>query len=357
MAAYKDTERNTWYVAFYYRDWKGVNKKKKKRGFRTKKEALEWEQKFKQRQAPSLDMLFSDFIEVYGEDMKPRLKYNTWLTKEHIIKTKLIPYFGQKKMNEIKATDIIRWQNTLMEFRDENGIGYSKPYLRTIQAQLSAIFNHAIRLYELQSNPVHKAGGMGGERQKKITVWTKEEYMKFSEAVWDKPQSFYAFEILYWAGLRVGELLALTANDIDFEHKRISVSKSYQRLQGEDYLTGPKTERGNRMVDIPDFLCEELREYLGMLYGYMPDQRIFQITKSYLHHELERGAKSAGVKRIRVHDLRHSHVSMLIDMGFTPVAIAERMGHENIDITMHYAHMFPTAQKEMAAKLNQQKVG
>lgn len=205
MAAYKDTERNTWYVAFYYRDWKGVNRKKKKRGFRTKKEALEWEQKFKQRQAPSLDMLFSDFIEVYGEDMKPRLKYNTWLTKEHIIKTKLIPYFGQKKMNEIKATDIIRWQNTLMEFRDENGIGYSKPYLRTIQAQLSAIFNHAIRLYELQSNPVHKAGGMGGERQKKITVWTKEEYMKFSEAVWDKPQSFYAFEILYWAGLRVGD--------------------------------------------------------------------------------------------------------------------------------------------------------
>ena len=128
-------------------------------------------------------------------------------------------------------------------------------------------------------------------------------------------------------------------------------------MQGEDYLTGPKTVRGNRIVDIPDFLCEELREYLGMLYGYMPDQRIFQITKSYLHHELERGAKSAGVKRIRVHDLRHSHVSMLIDMGFTPVAIAERMGHENIDITMHYAHMFPTAQKEMAAKLNQEKVG
>lgn len=357
MAAYKDTQRNTWFVAFYYKDWKGDNKKKKKRGFRTKKEALEWEQRFKQKQAASLDMFFSDFVELYGNDKKSRLKYNTWLTKEHIIKTKLIPYFGQKKMNEIKPTDIIRWQNTMMEFQDENGNSYSKDYLRSIQAQLSAIFNHAVCFYELKDNPVRKAGGIGGEKRKEISVWTKEEYLKFSGEVWNKPQSYYAFEILYWGGLRVGELLALTANDIDFTNKTINVNKSYQRLEGKDFITEPKTEKSNRIVDIPDFLCEELQEYLRMLYGILPNQRIFQVTKYYLHHELERGAKAAGVKKIRVHDLRHSHVSMLIDMGFTPVAIAGRMGHENIDITMHYAHMFPSAQKEMAEKLNTVRVG
>lgn len=133
MAAYKDKERNTWYVAFYYRDWQGNNKKKKKRGFKTKREALEWEQSFRQKQAASLDMLFKDFVEVYTEDMKPRLKYNTWLTKEHIIKTKLLPYFGSKKMNEIKAADIVKWQNKMMSFRDEEGNGYSKVYLKTLQ--------------------------------------------------------------------------------------------------------------------------------------------------------------------------------------------------------------------------------
>lgn len=141
---------------------------------------------------------------------------------------------------------------------------------------------------------------MGGERRKEMMVWTKEEYLKFSEAIMDKPQSYYAFEILYWTGLRVGELLALTPADIDFENKTITINKSYQRLQGEDYITDPKTEKSNRTVSIPDFLCEELEEYIAMLYGFKADDRMFQITKSYLHHEMERGAKIAGVQRIRI---------------------------------------------------------
>lgn len=198
---------------------------------------------------------------------------------------------------------------------------------------------------------------MGGERRKEMMVWTKEEYQKFSEAVMDKPQSYYAFEILYWAGLRVGELLALTPADIDFKNKTITINKSYQRLQGEDYITDPKTEKSNRTVSIPDFLCEELEEYIAMLYGFKSDDRMFQITKSYLHHEMERGAKIAGVQRIRIHDIRHSHVSMLIGMGFSAVDIAGRMGHESIDITLHYAHMFPSAQKDMADRLNNERVG
>ena len=302
-------------------------------------------------------MLFKDFVEVYAEDMNPRLKYNTWLTKEHIIKTKLLPYFGNKKMNEIKAADVVRWQNEMMSFRDEDGNGYSKVYLKTLQSQLSAIFNHGIRLYELKENPVRKAGSMGGERRKEMLVWTKEEYKKFSEAIIDKPQAYYAFEVLFWTGLRVGELLALTPADIDFSAKTISVTKSYQRIKGEDYITDPKTEKSNRTVSIPDFLCEELQEYLAMLYGFKDDDRMFQITKSFLHHEMIRGSEKAGVKRIRIHDIRHSHVSMLIDMGFSAVDIAGRMGHESIDITLHYAHMFPSAQKDMAEKLNMERVG
>ncbi len=357
MAAYKDTERNTWYVAFYYRDWQGNNKKKKKRGFKTKREALDWEKTFRQKQEASLDMLFKDFVEVYAEDMKPRLKYNTWLTKEHIIKTKLLPYFGNKKMNEIKAADVVRWQNEMMSFRDEDGNGYSKVYLKTLQSQLSAIFNHGIRLYELKENPVRKAGSMGGERRKEMLVWTKEEYKKFSEAIIDKPQAYYAFEVLFWTGLRVGELLALTPADIDFSAKTISITKADQRIKGEDYIADPKTEKSNRTVSIPDYLCEELQEYLAMLYGFKDDDRMFQITKSFLHHEMIRGSEKAGVKRIRIHDIRHSHVSMLIDMGFSAVDIAGRMGHESIDITLHYAHMFPSAQKDMAEKLNMERVG
>ena len=189
-----------------------------------------------------------------------------------------------------------------------------------------------------------------------MDFWTKEEYLKFIECVKDKPISYYAFQILYWCGIREGELLALTPADIDFENKKLHITKSYQYINGEDIITDPKTEKSRRDVVIPDFLVEELRQFIGMLYGYGRDDRIFQITKSYLHHEMSRGAKAAGVKRIRIHDLRHSHISLLIRLGFSAVAIGNRVGHESQTITFHYAHMFPTEQIEMADKLNEEFV-
>ena len=131
-----------------------------------------------------------------------------------------------------------------------------------------------------------------------------------------------------------------------------TINKSYQRLKGQDVITSPKTKKSNRTIKMPKFLCEEMKEYLGMLYGLKKKDRIFTVTKSYLHHEMDRGAKAAGVKRIRIHDLRHSHISLLIDMGFSAVAIADRVGHESIDITYQYAHLFPSKQIEMAEKLD-----
>ena len=163
-------------------------------------------------------------------------------------------------------------------------------------------------------------------------------------------------DIFFRFYLTKAEMLALTPEDIDFEKHTISINKSYQRLEGKDYITEPKTEKSNRIVSIPDFLCEELKEYMAMLYGFKKDDRLFQITKSFLHHEMIRGAKNSGVKRIRIHDIRHSHVSLLIGMGFSAVDIAGRMGHESIDITLHYAHMFPSAQKDMADKLNMERI-
>lgn len=168
----------------------------------------------------------------------------------------------------------------------------------------------------------------------------------------DKPISYYAFQMLYWTGIREGELLALTPADFDFEKGTVKISKTYQRIKGEDMITSPKTKKSNRTVQMPDFLCTEMQEFFDMQYGLKRKDRIFNITKSYLHHEMDRGSKATGVKRIRIHDLRHSHISLLIDMGFSAVAIADRVGHESIEITYRYAHLFPSKQKEMAIKLN-----
>lgn len=297
-------------------------------------------------------MTFASFVELYKKDMKDHLKLNTWIMKTSVIDQKILPYFKDKKMSDIKATDIIAWQNTLLTWRNEKGKGYSPTYLKTIHNQCSAVFNHAVRYYELKSNPAAKAGNMGKEKTKEMLFWTKPEYLSFSQAMMDKPVSYYAFETLYWCGLRLGELLALTTEDFNFEKQTIRINKSYQRIDCEDIITDPKTPRSNRTVQMPDFLAAEMKDYIRSLYGLAPDERIFPISKNYLHREMDWGCEETGVKRIRIHDLRHSHVSLLIEMGFSAVAIADRVGHESIDITYRYAHLFPTTQKEIASKLN-----
>ena len=355
MAIYKEEKTNTWRVIYRYTDWTGERKQSQKRGFKTKREAQIWEREQLNKATADLDMTFDSFVEQYTADMQTRIKENTWATKEHIIRTKIIPYFGKQKMSNITAQQIITWQNELMNYKDENGKSLSPVYLKTINNQLSAIFNHAVKYYNLRENPCKKAGSMGKKKNREMLFWTKEEYLKFAEVMMDKPLSFYAFEMLYWCGIREGELLALTPADFDFEKCTVSITKSYQRLNGQDLITTPKTEKSNRVIKMPQFLADEMQDYLRQLYGIESNDRMFTVTKSYLHREMDRGAKEAGVKRIRIHDIRHSAVSLLIDMGFSATAIADRVGHESIDITYNYAHLFPSKQTEMAEKLNMER--
>ena len=357
MAVYQEKDKGTWRVVFRYTDFTGERKQTQKRGFKTKREATAWEHEMMLRKGNKLDMTFESFYEIYSEYKRQRVKESTFETKSHIVRTKILPYFGKRKINEITVADVIAWQNEMMAYRDEKGKPYSVDYLKTIQAQLTAIFNHAVNYYNLPCNPARQAGSMGKEIPKEMKFWTKEQYLKFAEVMMDKPLSFYAFEMLYWCGIREGELLALTPADFDFEAGTVKISKSYQRLHGKDVITTPKTKKSNRTIKMPNFLCDEMKDYLGMLYGIKKKERIFTITKSYLHHEMDRGAKSAGVKRIRIHDLRHSHISLLIDMGFSAVAIADRVGHESIEITYRYAHLFPSKQTEMADKLDFERMG
>lgn len=311
---------------------------------------------YKVKQDSKLDMTFASFYEIYAEDKKARLKESTWESKSHVIEKKILPYFGKRKIADIEAKDVIAWQNELMKYRDEKGKPYSGDYLKTIHAQLTAIFNHAVNFYNLPYNPAKRAGCMKVQTSKEVEFWTKEEYLKFAEVMMDKPRSYYAFEMLYWTGIRSGELLALCPSDFDFEKQTVKISKTYHRSKGRDIITTPKTAKSNRTIKMPKFLCEEIQEYMKMLYEVKPDDRIFTVTKSYLDHEMRRGVKEAGLKKIKVHALRHSHVSLLIHMGFTVLAIAERMGHEAEKITLKYAHLFPTVQTEMAEKLDMERM-
>ena len=242
MAVIKNNKTGMWEVRTYYKDLTGARKQKTKRGFDKKSEALEWERNFKLKEDQSISMSFKSFVDIYLTDLEPRIKRNTFLTKKHIIETKILPYFGKRKLDDIRTSDVIQWQNEIMKLKKD-----------------------------------------------------------------------------------------------------------------KDVITDPKTPKSNRTIVMPDFLAVEMEDFISSLYGIRDDDRIFTISKSYLHHEMDRGAKLAGVKKIRIHGLRHSHISLLINLGFSALAIGERVGHEAVDITYHYAHLFPTVQTDMAAQLETER--
>ncbi len=353
MSVTKDLKTGKWMSQIRVTNWKGDTIRKKKRGFRTKKEAQEWERDFLNQSSASLEMKFSDFIDVYFKDMEQRLKRSTISNKRFMVDLKITPYFGKMPLNEIKPTDIRAWQNSLTSYRDKKGEGYSPTYLKAIQNQITAIFNYAVKYYNLKENPCHKAGSMGKKHADEMLFWTKDEFSEFINAVSDKPMSYAIFMTFYYTGIREGELLALTPSDIDFDKKTLTVNKSYQRINREDVITTPKTPKSNRVVRIPQLLCDCLQEYMSHCYELQPNDRLFPCTKSYLQHEMERGCKISGIKRIRVHDIRHSHASLLVEMGFSPLLIAERLGHERIQTTMEtYSHLYPNKQIEVANQLD-----
>ena len=352
MRAEKDKKTGKWLIQYRYTDWQGKRRKSTKRGFATKREAEEWLRNFLTTQNADFDMKFEEFWKMYCADMETRLREHTMRTKKYIVELKILPYFGKKRVNDITAADIRQWQNELIKK------GYSPTYLKTINNQLSAIFNYAVRYYDLKSNPCAKAGSMGKSKAEEMDFWTGEEFKKFIDSVMNKRLSYMAFMTLYWTGMRLGELLALTPKDIDLEKRTISITKSYQRLEKKDVITPPKTPKSKRVITIPEFLTADIKDYMDSLYDLREDDRLFPITKYFLEHEMQRGIKESGVKRIRLHDLRHSHASMLIELGFSPLEIANRLGHEKVETTLNtYAHLYPNKQTKLADRLDSEYRG
>lgn len=303
MAAYKDEERGTWYVSFYYEDWTGAKKRKVKRGFRTKKEALNFEAEYKRTAKADMDMTMGEFVEVYFRD----------------------------KFQSLKD--------------------------RSIQNQMTALFNHAKNIYNLADNPCDKVKRMGKTSKKKMKFWTIEEYRQFMTGIEPGSKYYVLFELLFWTGAREGEALSITPADIDFERNLLHINKTYYRMHGEDVITSPKTEESNRTISIPEFLKKEIQDYISRLYELPEDERIFPMVHEAVQHKLKQVVQKTGVKKIRVHDIRHSHAAFLINKGVQPLMIKERFGHTDIRITLNtYGHLYPNQQKVVADMLDDENI-
>ena len=339
----------TWYTSFRYTTWDGKRKQKKKEGFKTLGAAKKYREEFLKKVTGNCDMKFSAMVELYLADCKHRLRPTSIVTKESVLNTHILPYLGDMAINEIPPSVIRSWHNQLLDKK------FSDTYYRTINTQASAVFNYAVRYYNLSFNPVTRCDPIGKKKSADMLIWTVDEFKQFY-SVLTRPQTKMVFELLFWTGIREGELLALTLNDFDFEARKVHITKTFVTLNGEELIQPPKTPKSNRFVPVPQFVLDDLKAYVNMLYDYEPDERLFPYTKYFIAFELRRNCEAAGVKKIRVHDLRHSYTSMLIEQGFETLLISELLGHENVSTTLEtYAHLYPNKHDIVREKLDKLK--
>lgn len=344
MPSYKDEERSSWYCKFYYTDWTGARKSKMKRGFKTKKEAAAWEREFLEKQQGTPDMTFKALYDLYIEDMSHRLKDSTMTGRKYRCERHIVPFFKDKPINQITPSDIRKWQNHITTS------GFKETYLRSLHEQLSIILNYAVKYYSLPQNPCKIAGSIGIKKANRMDFWTREDFDTFIKHV-KKVQCKVAFTVLYYTGIRCGELLALNRNDIDLEAATLSITKTYNRTGRRDVITSPKTANSVRTVTLPPFLVDCFTDYINRIYGVESADRLFPFTRRTLESSMRNACVASGIKRIRIHDIRHSHVSLLIEMGFPPLLIAERIG-DSVDMVNNiYGHLYPNRHKEVAEKL------
>ena len=351
IKAYTDKNGNTrYYTSFYYTDFSGERRRKKIEGFTRRKDAKAAETAFLEKLKAGSDISFSALCENYLADCETRFKPTTMLSKRYIVKNHFIPYFGNKPITDITAAMVRNWQNQMLSHTPP-----LKPtYLKLCNSQLTAIFNFAKKFYSLAKNPVTVAGTIGKTSANRISFYTIDEYKKFSENLKDNKALHTAFELLYFCGLRCGELLALTVSDFCAADDTISVNKTYTRIKKQDVITTPKTEKSKRVIQLPHAAAVHLNDFIKTMYEPQPQERIFATLNRYsLKKALLNAANKAKIKVIRLHDFRHSHASLLIELGFSPLAISERLGHEDVQTTLSiYSHLYPHKQNEIASKLN-----
>ena len=215
--AYREKDTKKWTAQWFETNVMGEKKKRRKRGFETRREALEFERSKKLSNERSMDMKLSDFIEIYFSDKQNDLKDRTIKNKRYMMQQHIVPYFGNQMMSEIKASQIIQWQNEIQKK------GYSDSYLRMIQNQLTSLFTHAAKIYDLPVNPCKKVKRMGNSDSRSLNFWTLDEYKQFIQTMEPGTRYYLMFEMLFWTGCRIGELLAITKADINFEKNQLSI--------------------------------------------------------------------------------------------------------------------------------------
>ena len=345
MPVYQDKDKK-WYVKCYYTDSTGNKKQKMKRGFDKKKEAQAWEREFLLKEVGSPEMTMSTFCDIYIDDIKPRIRISTLKDRKCLIKKHILPFLGNYKIKDIDPKTIMKWQSYILD-KELSDNTYKK-----IDLALRGIFNHAVKYYDLSINPYSKSNKIGRDVIS-LEFWTYDQYRNFRRFI-KKEEKRVGFDLLFFSGMRIGELLGLTPRDFDFENNTITINKQrcYRFKDMKYMLIPPKTKNSIRTITMPPAIMEEVKEIINKRYGIGQDDIIFFHGSNIFRDEIKNNHEKAGVPYIKIHGLRHSHVSMLIDEGFSMHLIADRIGDTVAIVNRVYGHLYPSKRKEVADRLN-----
>lgn len=359
MPTYYNEKTKKYYCKFYYTDWQGIRRQKKKEGFTLARDAKAYEQEFLNKTAGDCSMKFAALYDIYITDFKARHKPTTVNQRVYDMEKYILPFLGDMPLTAITPVTIRKWQNDIIS------AGYAETTQRHLNAILSAIFNYAVKYYKLQANPVRLAGTIGKSHAGRIDFWTLTEFNSFINALLKNgsplPKAnistetlIFAYTVLFYTGLRISEFLALTIQDYNPTAQTLNINKNLAVIKKQIIIQSPKTPKSKRVITLPAKLCAMFDNYIAAMYEPQPKERLFpMLNKHNLARALKATAGIAGIKPIRLHDLRHSHASLLIELNFSPLAISERLGHDDVKTTLNtYSHLYPNKGSELAEKIN-----
>lgn len=357
MAVRKDEKRKTWYYYGKRKLMDGTYKYYKKRGFQTKREAVQAEQIYLMS-FDSTNIKLKDMVDIYNKINDKRLKRSTMYMRKSLYKTYILPYFGEKNIREISVVDIEKW----LELLKIKGLKVSS--INLTKNILSMYLNQAIRLNYLQSNPCLLVHGLKNDSvEKNKNFWELSEFKTFISYVDD---DFFkdVFTFLYGTGMRRGEFLALQWKDVDFDHEQIRITKNLDyKNKGNYILTTPKTKQSVRNIDMQKSLMDILNKRYDQakkLDGFNDDYFVFGDIRPCpickIRYAFNKYIDISGVRKISIHGLRHSHATYLIQTGkVDDQLIADRLGHTVQMLRSIYAHIYRQQRNDIKNVLNEIK--
>ncbi len=344
MPVYKDKKRDTWYFRLYIEDKYGNKKQKCRSGFRTKSEAKEAELKFLSISNNDYkDMLFQELYNIFIQSKSQNLKPQSLRSTISRFENHILPFFKDYKITKIDNKAYLQWKDLILTKE------YSYKYNSCLHGAMVSILNYAIDFYDLEKNIASKVGNFSKKEYiRKVDFWTYEEFQTFIKCVDDKLyQSLYI--TLYYTGMRLGECLALTWRDFKEDYLDISKTLAKGKKDGNYIITTPKTITSNRKVKLDNITYKtllDLRRFYQNHIGFTNDWFIFggmyAMSQTTIGKKKDKYCLQAGVKRIKIHDFRHSHATLLLSKGVPVTVISKRLGHSDITMTLNtYSHLIP----------------